>query len=92
MGTQKAELTTENKKTISTRSIKCKTRREEVILTRLRFYHSGFNKTLTIVKNNAQICMVCNVVENVDLAIIHCIKLNNERARSKQRVREAGRN
>lgn len=49
-------------------------RREEMIISRLRFGHIGLNNTLFVIgKHNTEICNYCEE-ENIDHVILHCQK------------------
>ena len=67
-------------KSVRAHSVKGRSRREEVVLSRVRFDHTGLNKTLFILgKANSQVCAHCNITENAKRVIMHCVKYKEER-------------
>ena len=61
-------------------------------MTRLRFDHTGLNKTLFLmVKSNSNECSECRVVEDVEHVLMHCRRFREERTELARKVAEAGR-
>lgn len=79
-------------KSVSNKNYSERTRREEIIMTRLRVDHTGLNGTLFLLgKRNSEKCENCGVKENVEHVILHCILFELERQIFQDRVQEAGR-
>lgn len=69
-----------------------KTRREELVMTRLRVDHTGLNGTLFLMgKRNSENCENCGVKENVEHVILYCTLNEVERRVFKDKVQETGR-
>ena len=67
-------------------------RREETIITRLRFDHTGLNKTLFLIgKTENDQCPECLCTENAEHILMHCRMYREERAQLMQTVAKAGR-
>ena len=67
-------------------------RREETIITRLRFDHTGLNKTLFLIgKTENDQCPECLGTENAEHILMHCRMYREERAQLMQTVAKAGR-
>uniref|UniRef100_A0A1A8L2C0 Reverse transcriptase domain-containing protein n=1 Tax=Nothobranchius pienaari TaxID=704102 RepID=A0A1A8L2C0_9TELE len=57
-----------------------RSRREEVIVSRLRFGHTGLNNTLFIIgKHDTGTCVYCGEEETVGHVVLHCRKYQAER-------------
>ncbi len=68
-------------KSINANGVKRGNRREEVKLKRLRFDHTGLNKTLFMVgKKDTDKCSRCTTLENVEHILMNCNKYREERA------------
>lgn len=79
-------------KCVSIKNYKEKTRREEIIISRLRVDHTGLNSTLYLIgKRNSENCEKCGVKENAEHVILHCILYELERRVLQDGVQEAGR-
>ncbi|KAI2644425.1 hypothetical protein H4Q32_024564 [Labeo rohita] len=65
-------------KSINAQGVNGRNRREESVLTRLRFDHTGLNKTLCL-------------LEDVEHILLHCGKYREERIRLKQKINQTGR-
>ncbi len=60
--------------------------------TRLRFDHTGLNKTLFLLgKSKSDECMECKITENAEHILLHCRKYREERIRLKQKISQTGR-
>ncbi|XP_035985721.1 uncharacterized protein LOC118559100 [Fundulus heteroclitus] len=69
-----------------------RSRREEIIFTRLRTGHTYLNEFLYIIgKRNNDICEGCAEKENVDHVLMNCIKYAMERERMRKVIMETGR-
>ncbi len=52
---------------------------EESVLTRLRFDHTGLNKTLFLLgKSKSDEYMECKITENAEHILLHCRKYREE--------------
>ena len=55
-------------------------RRDEVKLAKLRFDHTGLNKTLSLIgKVQSDLCLVCQTVEDAEHVLMHCSRFAEER-------------
>jgi len=64
-------------------------KREEDIISRMRFGHTGLNSTLKLIgKHETGMCEVCNINETVEHVIINCHKYKQERMRLKDWFRK----
>lgn len=79
-------------KSVSIKNYTERTRREEIIMTRLRVDHTGLNGTLFLMgKKNSENCENCGVKENAEHIILYCTLHEVERQVFKDKVQEAGR-
>lgn len=79
-------------KSINVKLFKGKCRREEVIISRLRFGHTGLNATLFLMaKVGTAKCNFCNATEDVEHVIMKCVKYSSERKRLKEKMCQRGR-
>ena len=76
---------------VSAQGVTRENRREETVLTRLRFDHTGLNKTLFVIgKSNTDKCAECNLVENAEHVLMQCKRYEVERMQLRNKVVEAG--
>lgn len=62
-------------------------KKEEDIISRMRFGHTGLNSTLKIIgKHENGMCEVCNISETIEHVIINCDGYKEERLRLKERL------
>ena len=65
---------------ISAQGVMTENRKEETVLTRLRFEHTGLNKTLLLIgTSGTDKCLECNIIENTEYVLMHCRKYRKER-------------
>jgi len=77
---------------INAQGVNRSNRREESVLTRLRFDHTGLNKTLFLMgKTLSDKCLECRSKEDVEHVLMHCEKYRDERISLKQKINKAGR-
>lgn len=79
-------------KSINAQGVNRSNRREESVLTRLRFDHTGLNKTLFLMgKSPSDECLECRSKEDVEHVLLYCKKYRDERMRLKQKISQTGR-
>ena len=79
-------------KSINAQGVNRSNRREESVLTRLRFDHTGLNKTLFLMgKSQSDECIECRSKEDVEHVLLHCKKYRDERMRLNQKINQVGR-
>ncbi len=79
-------------KCINAQGVNGRNRREETVLTRLRFDHTGLNKTLFLLgKSKSDECTECKITENTEHVLLYCRKYREERIRLKQKISQTGR-
>ncbi len=80
------------KRRVNTAWMSGRNRREETVLTRLRFDHTGLNKTLFLLgKSKSDECTECKITENTEHVLLYCRKYRGERIRLKQKISQTGR-
>ncbi len=80
-------------KCINAQGVNGRNRREETVLTRLSFDHTGLNKTLFLLgKSKSDECTECKITENAEHVLLYCRRYREERIRLKQKISQTGRN
>ncbi len=76
-------------KCINAQGVNGRNRREETVLTRLRFDHTGLNKTSFLLGKSKS--DECTITENAEHVLLYCRKYREERIRFKRKIRQTGR-
>ncbi len=76
-------------KCINAQGVNGRNRREETVLTRLRFDHTGLNKTSFLLGKSKS--DECTITENAEHVLLYCRKYREERIGLKQKISQTGR-